>query len=112
MSQKAVFGKKIDPQRSGGRRGFLPISGEEALHILGDEVSLDVDPAADLDRREGGVFQGVRDDRHAETVAVDLVNSQADAVDRHRSLFDQEAAMFRRETKAEAHGIAVAATLA
>src|SRR5450756_568499 len=70
--------------------GLAP--GDERVHVLGDEIRLEIDPHARRKPPQRGDGRRVRDQGHTQTAAVDGRDREAHAVDRHRTLCDADVA--------------------
>src|SRR3954451_21188997 len=55
--------------------------GKELLHVLGQDVDLEVDGGAGLGAAEGRALERLRDERHVEPGVVDARDGERDAVD-------------------------------
>src|SRR6185437_10335553 len=73
--------------------------------IARQHVDLEIDAVTDLGRAEGRMRQGVRDEVHAETVALDLVDRQRHPFESDRALGRDGAGELVWHAEAEAFGI-------
>ena len=72
--------------REGVACSGIRIGVQQALAVAGDQVDLEIDPAALLKLIQRRVFQRVRDQVDGEDLAGDFVGRQAGAVDGDRAL--------------------------
>src|SRR5689334_15659840 len=69
---------------------LIPAGLEQAGHVLGEDIDLEVHRFARLLAAQSGRTQGPRDQTHLEPVRADRSDRQRDAVDRDRPLLGDE----------------------
>ena len=91
----------------GERHGFSPRCRSrltDLLHVLGDQVELQVDTVAGPAGPQGGDLGGVGDDGHREPVVGQVNHREADAVDRDRPLLHHVAGRRRPRSARSGRG--------